>query len=88
MTNELGTPDGFGRFNHFQGGSIYWSPGTGAWNVQGAIRARWQQLGWEGSYLGYPTSGEHDVAGGKRSDFQRGYITWNAATGRAIDRRY
>jgi uncharacterized protein with LGFP repeats len=23
LTDELGTPDGVGRFNHFQGGSIY-----------------------------------------------------------------
>lgn len=87
-TNETRTPDGVGRFNHFQGGSIYWSPGTGAWNVQGAILARWRALGWERSYLGYPTSGELDIPGGKRSNFQRGYITWNAATGQVIDRRY
>ena len=25
VTDETGTPDGVGRFNHFQGGSIYWS---------------------------------------------------------------
>src|SRR5882757_8240111 len=24
--DESGTPDGVGRFNHFQGGSIYWTP--------------------------------------------------------------
>lgn len=29
VTDETGTPDGVGRFNHFQGGSIYWSPQTG-----------------------------------------------------------
>ena len=29
-TDELTTPDGVGRYNHFQGGSIYWTPQTGA----------------------------------------------------------
>ena len=35
-TDELITPDGFGRFNHFQNGSIYWTPDTGAHEVHGA----------------------------------------------------
>ena len=30
LTDETTTPDGVGRYNHFQGGSIYWTPGTGA----------------------------------------------------------
>ena len=34
-THELATPDRVGRFNHFTGGSIYWSPGTGARAVWG-----------------------------------------------------
>ena len=38
VTDETGTPDGVGRFNHFEGGSIYWTPGTGAKEVHGAIR--------------------------------------------------
>ena len=29
LTDETATPDGVGRFNHFQGGSIYWTPRTG-----------------------------------------------------------
>jgi beta-N-acetylhexosaminidase len=82
-TDETGTPDGIGRFNHFSGtggSSIYWTPGTGAHEVLGAIRARWASLGWERSALGYPTSGEYDVTGGRRSDFQHGSIVWNRAT--------
>ncbi len=81
LTNETGTPDGLGRYNHFQGGSVYWSPTTGAWEVRGAIRQRWAEQGWERSSLGYPTSDEYSVLGGRRSNFQRGYITWSAATG-------
>jgi len=87
-TNETPTPDGFGRFNHFEGGSVYWTPALGGHEIRGAIRARWAALGWERSYLGYPTSDEFSIAGGRRSNFERGYITWNSATGQVIDRRY
>lgn len=87
-TNELPTPDGVGRFNQFEGGSVYWTPRTGAHEVRGSIRERWAALGWELSYLGYPTSDEYSVPGGRRSDFERGSITWTAATGQVVDRRY
>ena len=79
ITNELTTPDGVGRFNHFEGGrSIYWTSGTGAHAVYGAIRTAWAQTGWELGALGYPTTDEHDVVGGggRQSDFQHGYINW------------
>ncbi|UUL75827.1 polysaccharide deacetylase family protein [Pseudarthrobacter sp. Fe7] len=81
-TDETGTPDGVGRFNHFAGGSIYWSPATGAHEVHGAIRAQWTALGWEHSRLGYPTSDEYGITGGRRSDFQQGSILWHEASGR------
>ena len=82
-TGENGTPDGVGRFNHFQRGSCYWTPGTGAHMVQGAIRDKWTALGWEQSYVGYPTTDELDtaVAGGKFNHFQRGSIYWSGGTG-------
>lgn len=58
-TDESGTPDGRGRFNHFQGGSIYWTADTGAHEVHGLIRDRWSALGWERNpQLGYPISDE------------------------------
>ena len=58
-TDETATPDGIGRFNHFQGGSIYWTPGTFAHEVHGLIRDRWASLGWERNpQLGYPISDE------------------------------
>jgi glucose/arabinose dehydrogenase len=90
-TDELTTPDGRGRYNHFAkgtGGSIYWTAATNAHEVYGRIRQRWSTLGWERSYLGYPTSGEFAVAGGRRNNFQNGFITWNAATNVVTDRRY
>src|SRR5262249_2019020 len=45
-TAETVAPDGVGHYQHFQGGSIYWTPGTCAWEVHGAIRDKWSSLGW------------------------------------------
>jgi uncharacterized protein with LGFP repeats len=56
--------------------------------VHGLIRDRWAALGWETSYLGYPTSDEFAVAGGRRVNFERGHITFTSATGQVIDRRF
>lgn len=63
-TDELSTPDGVGRFNHFHDeshgpgtdldASIYWHPATGAHPVSGRIRKQWAAQGWEGGPLGYP----------------------------------
>ncbi|GAA4423086.1 PQQ-dependent sugar dehydrogenase [Actinokineospora soli] len=78
-TDERPTADGVGRYNHFQGGSIYYTPRTGAHEVYGHIRAKWASLGWERSYLGYPTKGEYAVPGGRRGDFQGGYIVYRYA---------
>ncbi len=95
VTDELGTPDGVGRFNHFQGGSIYWTPATGAHVVVGAIRGKWRAMGAETSVLGYPLTDELGAPDGvgRFHHFQRGSIYWTPATGAhevhgAIQRRY
>jgi hypothetical protein len=54
MTDEKTTPDGVGRYNHFQNGSIYST--TRAYEVYGPVRARWAELRWERGLLGYPIS--------------------------------
>jgi hypothetical protein len=89
ITDETGTPDGIGRFNHFSstdgfGASIYWTPSTGPWSVHGAIRARWANMGWERSCLGYPVSDEFAIPGGRQSNFQGGRITYSFSSGQAI----
>lgn len=83
LTDETGTPDGVGRYNHFQHGSIYWTPGTGAFEVHGAIRDKWAQLGWERSYLGYPLTDETTAPDGigRYNNFQGGVIYWTPAGG-------
>ncbi|PPK97766.1 SpoIID/LytB domain protein [Kineococcus xinjiangensis] len=76
-----------GAVSHFQGGSVYWSPATGAQAVRGAIRDAWARQGWENGRLGYPTSDEYGVPGGRRSDFQGGSITWTPAGGAVVTYR-
>jgi uncharacterized protein with LGFP repeats len=56
LTDELTTPDTRGRYNHFENGSIYWTPQTGAQEVTGVIKNTWAGAGWERGPLGYPTS--------------------------------
>lgn len=86
-TNEMPTPDGIGRFNHFTGGSIYFSPASGTHLVRGAIRDAWAAQGWETGRLGFPTSDEYAVSGGRRSDFQGGSVTWTARGGAVVSLR-
>jgi uncharacterized protein with LGFP repeats len=82
ITDETSAPDGRGRYNHFQGGSVYWTPETNAHEVHGAIRDKWSALGWERSFLGYPVSDELATPGpGRYSQFQGGAIHWTPYTG-------
>ncbi len=86
VTDTTGTPTKPGVFNHFVGGiSIYWSAKTGAHLVYGSIRNHWQDMGWEKSYLGFPTADEFDIPGGRRSTFEGGHIDFNASTGAVVD---
>jgi uncharacterized protein with LGFP repeats len=87
MTNETTTPDGVGRYNHFQGGSIYWTPKTQAHEVHGLIRDKWASLRWERGVLGYPTSDEFQDGGYWRNNFQHGFIRWSERTGAVVTRR-
>jgi uncharacterized protein with LGFP repeats len=82
VTGEITTPDRIGRFNLFERGAVYWSPSTGAHEIRGAIRDRWNRLGHEFG-LGYPTTDERSTAGqqGVYQEYQRGAIYWSPATG-------
>lgn len=86
VTDELGTRDGRGRFNHFEGGSIYWTPETKAHEVHGAIRERWASMGWERSRLGYPVGDERATPDGRGrfSEFQGGHIFWAPESGTEV----
>ncbi|GAA2035937.1 hypothetical protein WDZ16_03985 [Pseudokineococcus marinus] len=71
-----------GTATAFQGGSIHWSPATGAHDTSGPVRSRWAATGWERGPLGYPTSDPITLAGGGvLSRFQGGNVYWTRATG-------
>ena len=59
ITDETAAPDGVGRYNHFQHGSIYWTPRTGPMMVRAAIRHVWAGSGWELGPFGYPVADEY-----------------------------
>jgi uncharacterized protein with LGFP repeats len=72
-----------GSVSHFQGGDIYYSAGTGANEVQGAILARYAQMGGPATTLGFPTTDESPTADGlgRYNWFQNGAIHWSPGTG-------
>lgn len=83
-TNESTPPDGAGRYNHFQNGSIYWTPATGAHEVYGPVRERWAELRWERGLLGYPISTPYTEVRSRTTfliaPFQNGKIEVNSET--------
>ncbi|MEU7768108.1 hypothetical protein AB0B25_23725 [Nocardia sp. NPDC049190] len=83
VVREQSTPTKFGRYNHFQGGSIYWSLGTDAHQIGGAIRDKWGSYGWEASPLGFPITDESNARkdNGKYNLFGGGAIYYSARTG-------
>lgn len=57
LTDETVAPDGRGRYNHFEHGSIYWTDRTGPMMVRGTVRDRWAASGWETRSARLPRSG-------------------------------
>ncbi len=74
--------DRVGQFAIFQGGGIWWSPGTGARVLSGSFLSTYRNAGAERGQLGYPTSEAYAVNGGTWQDFQHGTIRRSTATGR------
>jgi uncharacterized protein with LGFP repeats len=81
VSDESPCGPGNGRFNHFEGGSIYWRPDIGAHEVHGQIRDLWASLGWQSSRLGYPVSDVTGPADRRVSRFERGSIVWTPSRG-------
>ncbi|MEY2565314.1 MAG: hypothetical protein QOH88_3507 [Verrucomicrobiota bacterium] len=73
-----------GRYALFNDGVIIWhrngKHASTAFEVHGCIGGLYQSLGGTGSWLGFPISNEYSVSGGRRSDFENGYVFWNAQT--------
>ncbi|WJY68968.1 alpha/beta hydrolase-fold protein [Corynebacterium auris] len=80
-TGELGTPDGRGRFVHFQNGSIYWTPQTGAYAIPGDMFRAWGTHGYERGHLKYPVAEAQSINGGFVQQFENGFLTRNPNNG-------
>lgn len=75
-SGELVNPDKVGRRRVFNGGAIYWTQGTQAHVIRGAIYQRWAKLGYETGVLGYPTTDELPTPGlqGAFNHFRKGGV--------------
>lgn len=86
-TAEQAAPDGRGRYQAFPGGSISWSPTSGAHEVHGAVEVTWAAWGREAGTLGYPTTDESPTPDGvgRYNHFEgRGLpasVYWSPSTG-------
>jgi uncharacterized protein with LGFP repeats len=83
-TQEVRIRDG-GTYQAFQRGTVYLTWTGQYYAVVGAILAKYGQTGYENGFLGYPTSDEFDIPGGRRTNFEHGYIEWSAATGARVN---
>lgn len=61
-------------FRNASGNVVFWT--------RGAILERYDDLRAKGVDLRLPISDEYAISGGRRSDFERGYITWNSSSGK------
>lgn len=75
---EQQSVDSIGSFRVYEFGVIYFHPEIGAFEVHGAILFKYQEIGAEQSFLGYPVSDELDLPDGtgKYSQFHFGMIFW------------
>ncbi|WP_254780959.1 N-acetylmuramoyl-L-alanine amidase [Modestobacter sp. DSM 44400] len=80
---EWTAPDGKGRVQLFEGGSVYWTAATGAHGIWGGIRSTWVAAGAEAGPAGYPTSEEAPTGQGAGivQQFQSGQVYWLPETG-------
>ena len=87
LSDQKPTPRKDAVFNMFEGGSIYWTPHTGAHEVHGEIYQKWKDLGLEKGFLGFPITDEQRMPGsggsgaGVISYFQGGSIRWTPNEG-------
>ncbi|GAC1328303.1 MAG: hypothetical protein NVSMB13_15340 [Mycobacteriales bacterium] len=72
-----------GRASNFVGGITYWSLGTDAHEMHGALLGHYLALGSAASGLGLPTSDERDVPGvpgARGNDLSAALMLWSPAT--------
>lgn len=76
-----------GCYQRFEHATIYENPNRQAFEVHGAILAKYREFNEMNGDLGFPTSDEWDDERfeiGKFSNFDYGYITWNPTAGAEV----
>lgn len=73
-SHESGSSGQVARGNHFEGGTIYAVPESGAHVTWGLLRTAWWTIGGEQSALGLPTGDERTTDNGWIQDFEGGTI--------------
>lgn len=85
-SDESNTTTSGGRYNSFQGGNIYWSPASGAYEIHGALLTQYVSMGGPASCLGFPISDVTAQVSGYTwyytSQEQHGSMTYSPLTGR------
>jgi hypothetical protein len=80
-SDELGIGNGYVR-QHFQGGTVYFSVGTGLILLRTASQQLYEALGSTTSVIGYPTAGGTTYDGGEYTEFgTRALISWHPLLG-------
>lgn len=73
-SHESGASGEVARGNHFEGGTVYAVPDSGAYVTWGLIRTAWWALGAEQSDLGLPAGDERATDNGWIQDFEGGSV--------------
>jgi SpoIID/LytB domain protein len=70
-----------GTAQDFSNGRLFDNTSTAkVWWIWGPILSRYDALRAGGTDLGMPTSDVFSITGGRRANFEHGYITWNSST--------
>lgn len=67
-------PDKVGRFAHFERGSVYWTPTTGARPIPARLMADYERFKWETGPLGYPVAYHTILPEGDVQAFEGGVL--------------
>lgn len=78
-TSDTGVTKAGTLFTHFENGSLYDHPVYDIYWVDVPMRSKWESLGWEWGWLGYPVGWPSDsTAGGRFQPFDGGYMYTHA----------
>jgi hypothetical protein len=80
-SQEFPVAAGSGRGSHFEGGDVYWSASTGAYEVVNPALDVWLASGGPDGTLGLPLSGLSAAGAGQTVRFERGTFASSPTTG-------